>query len=509
MRDDTALVGLQKRKESAHGQERADRQHTKGKLTAWERICLLMDEGSFVETNMFLEHQCTYFDMDKKRQEGDGVITGYGKVNGRTVCVYAQDFTFLGGSISEENAKKIAEIQKKALKMGVPIIGLIDSSGARIQEGIHSLSGHGHIFFQNVQSSGKIPQISAIMGSCAGGASYSPALTDFVFMVRRSGTMFITGPKVVREAIGEEVSMEELGGTEVHAQISGMADYVLEDDVSCVDHIKQLLGYLPDNCRGSLPVRSNFHYDKKVLKSIKDVFPYSKRKTFDVRKLISLFFDRDSIFELKPEFAKNIVTAFARICGHPVGIVANQSMNLSGCIDINAADKAARFIRMCDSFNLPIITFVDVPGFLPGKAQEHQGIIRHGAKMLYAYSEAETLKITFILRKGYGGAYLAMCSKELGADQVYAWPGAEIAVMGAEAAVDVIFHKESTESKERRTEEYTNRFLNPDEAVHAGCVDEIIEPEQTRDKIVQILMLYQNENSYSYKKKKEHGNIPL
>ena len=490
--------------DTAHGLYRE--QKSSGKLTAWERVNLLIDSGTFVETNQLVEHRCVYFGMDARRTEGDGVITGYGKVNGRTVCVYAQDFTVLGGSISEMNAQKISDIQMKALKMQVPIIGLIDSSGARIQEGIQSLAGHGKIFFNNVQASGKIPQISAIMGSCAGGASYSPALTDFIIMVNKTGTMFITGPKVVKGAIGEEVTMEGLGGAEIHARKSGIADVVVQNDYECIKSIKKLLEYLPDHYQSKPAVNQRFSFRKKALDTIAEEFPDSKRRAFDVRKILVPLFDEDSVYEIKPEYATNIVTMFATLEGCPVGVVANQSLTLAGCLDLDAADKAARFIRICDSFNIPIITFVDVPGFLPGSEQEHKGIIRHGAKMLFAYSEATVPKLTVIVRKAYGGAYLAMCSKELGADMVYAWPGAEIAVMGAESAVDVLFRKAEPEEKAARLEEYQTQFLNPNIAVHMGYVDEIIDPCQTRTKLSSALKcLY----AASAREKTAHGNIPL
>ncbi len=506
MRDANSQRELIDRVDAAHGLYRAEKQKKSGKLSAWERINLLIDSGTFVETNMLVEHRCGYFGMEAKRTEGDGVITGFGKVNGRTVCVYAQDFTVLGGSISEMNAQKISDIQKKALKMQVPIIGLIDSSGARIQEGIQSLSGHGHIFFNNVQASGKIPQISAIMGSCAGGASYSPALTDFIIMVDKTGTMFITGPKVVKEAIGENITMEELGGAGIHARKSGIADVVVQNDYECIESIKTLLEYLPDNCLCKPAVSQKYVFNKKSLAAVQEDFPDSKRRAFDVRKILFRLFDEDSVYEIKPEFATNMVTMFAKLEGRPVGVVANQSLMLAGCIDIDAADKAARFIRICDSFNIPIITFVDVPGFLPGSAQEHRGIIRHGAKMLFAYSEATVPKLTVIIRKGYGGAYLAMCSKELGADVVYAWPDAEMAVMGAESAVDVLFRKSSDEEKRTRLEEYETQFLNPDIAVHMGYVDEIIEPQQTRARLAAVLNSYHDTGCQT---KTMHGNIPL
>ncbi len=411
---------LEQKKQVIHGEGRSAKQHDSGKLTAWERIRLLIDEDTFVETDMFLEHRCTYFGMDRKKQEGDGVITGYGKINGRPVCVYAQDFTVFGGSISEMNARKIAAIQKKALEMMVPIVALFDSGGARVQEGIQSLSGHGHIFYQNVQSSGKIPQISAIMGTCAGGASYSPALTDFVVMVDNTSNMFITGPKVVKAAIGQEVTMDELGGTLVHSELSGMADHVAGGDGECVSFIRQLLEYLPSNCQMMPGRQKNFAYTQRKLEEISDIIPESARHAYDMHRVIECLIDDGSAVEIKPKYAMNIITLFARIGGCPVGIVANQSAQKAGCIDIDAADKAARFVRICDNFNIPLLNLVDVSGFYPGKEQEQRGIIRHGAKMLFAYSEAEVLKITVIIRKAYGGAYLAMCSKELGADMVYA-----------------------------------------------------------------------------------------
>lgn len=500
------LDDLQNRKDDIRGVNRASKQHASGKLSAWERINLLMDEGTFIETEMFLEHRCTYFNMDLKRIEGDGVITGYGKVDGRIVCVYAQDFTVFGGSISEMNAKKISNIQKKALDMRVPIIGLIDSGGARVQEGIQSLSGHGNIFYNNVQASGKIPQISAIMGTCAGGASYSPALTDFIIMVENTGSMFITGPAVIKQAIGEEVTKDELGGAKVHAEISGMVDRVAENDQQCIQMIKCLLSYLPDNSYIEPSVYNKFHYTEQKEKNIRTIIPDSKRQVFDVRKLIDCIIDDNSSFEIKERFATNIVTMFATIGGYPIGIVANQSYQKAGCIDIDAADKAARFIRICDSFNIPLLNLVDVSGFYPGKEQEQRGIIRHGAKMLYAYSEAQVLKVTVIIRKGYGGAYLAMCSKELGADIVYAWPEAEMAVMGAEAAVEVLFKKADISDKARQLEEYKERFLNPYEAAHMGYVDEVIAPENTRDYVLRILKTYPRNKVL---KEHCHGNIPL
>ena len=498
---------LQERLDKAHGNLRKQKQHESGKLTAWERIMLLLDEGSFIEANVYLEHRCTYFGMEKRKQEGDGVISGIGKIQGRTVCVYAQDFTVFGGSIGKMNAKKIADIQEKALKMQVPIIGLFDSGGARVQEGIQGLSGHGNIFYNNVQSSGIIPQISAIMGNCAGGASYSPALTDFILMVEGISNMFITGPKVVKEAIGQVVSMEELGGTQIHSAISGMADLVADSEKSCIEMIKKLLSYLPDNYLSPPPLETKFFYKKERQKQIEEIIPLSSRTTFDTKEVIYCLIDEGSYLEIKEKHAPNMITMLARIGGHPIGIIANQSKEKAGCIDIDAADKAASFIRICDSFNLPLLNLVDVSGFYPGKEQEQRGIIRHGAKMLFAYSEATVLKITVVLRKAYGGSYLAMCSKELGADMVYAWPKAEIAVMSAPAAVDVLYADRSPQEKELYMEEYKEQLMTPFEAAHNGYVDEVILPSQTRDKLINILSLYENRKMHPGKI--PHKNIPL
>ena len=501
------LKNLEVRKSEVHGRERVARQHASGKLSAWERIQLLMDKGTFVETDVYLEHRCSYFGMDKNKTEGDGVIAGYGKVEGRTVCVYAQDFTVFGGSISEMNARKISNIQNKALQMEVPIVGLFDSGGARVQEGILGLSGHGNIFFNNVKASGKIPQISAIMGSCAGGASYSPALTDFIIMVDETSNMFITGPKVVKAAIGQTVTMDELGGAEIHARISGMADHVAKDDEDCIRYIRRLLQYLPDNFHESPARAGEYTFNGERGKTIASVIPESKRHAYDMHKIIDCLIDEGSGLEIKEKFASNIITMLARVGGYPVGIIANQSSRMAGCIDINAADKAAGFIRVCDSFNLPLLNLVDVSGFYPGKEQEQGGMIRHGAKMLFAYSEAEVLKITVILRKAYGGSYLAMCSKELGADVVYAWPKAEIAVMSAEAAVDVLFKNADGEQRQQYLKEYCRQFLNPFEAAHMGYVDEVIDPHLTRENIIKVLELYPGKKAAA--KKTAHGNIPL
>lgn len=498
---------LRERLKKVHGEHRKEKQHNSGKLTAWERINLLLDEGSFVESNVYLEHRCTYFGMDKRKQEGDGVIAGIGRINGRTVCVYAQDFTVFGGSIGKMNAKKISDIQTKALKMKVPIIGLFDSGGARVQEGIQGLSGHGNIFYNNVQASGLIPQISAIMGNCAGGASYSPALTDFILMVEGTSNMFITGPKVVKEAIGQVVSMEELGGTQIHSTMSGMADLVAKTEKDCISTIKKLLSYLPNHYREQPPIEQKIHHRKEKDRLIEEIIPESNRTTFDTKEVIHCLIDEGSALEIKKKHAPNIITMLARIGGYPVGIVANQSKEKAGCIDIDAADKAASFIRICDSFNIPLINLVDVSGFYPGKEQEQRGIIRHGAKMLFAYSEASVLKITIVLRKAYGGSYLAMCSKELGADMVYAWPKAEIAVMSAPAAVDVLYADRSPAEKEIYMKEYKEQLMTPFEAAHNGYVDEVINPSETRGKVINILSLFSSNEIRE--DKLPHKNIPL
>lgn len=507
MKKGQSFEELEQKKASIHGEERSEKQHKAGKRTAWERIQLLMDKGTFVETDMFLEHRCSYFGMEQKKMEGDGVITGYGKVDGRTVCVYAQDFTVFGGSISEMNAKKISNIQNKALKMRVPIVALYDSGGARVQEGICGLSGHGHIFYNNVKASGKIPQISAIMGTCAGGGAYSPALTDFVIMVDKTSNMFITGPKVVKNAIGQEVTMEELGGAKMHSTISGMADYVVSDDETCIQQIKTLLKYLPDSCTDIPKVFTDYKFSAKFKPDIASIIPESSRHPYDMHKVIECLIDDNSAMEIKENYATNMITMFARIGGYPVGIVGNQSAQKSGCIDIDAADKAAGFIRICDSFNIPLLNLVDVSGFYPGKEQEQRGIIRHGAKMLYAYSEAEVLKMTVIVRKAYGGAYLAMCSKELGADVVYAWPNTEMSVMSAQVAVDVLYKAADEEEREQHMEEYSKQFLNPYEAAHMGYVDEIIAPSQTRENLIKVLSNFWEHMDFS--EKQPHGNMPL
>lgn len=497
---------LQESRDEAHGEKRKASQHAKGKLSAWERIEYLLDAGSFVETNMHVQHRCTYFGMERREYAGDGVITGLGRIGGRPVCVFAQDFTVMGGSISEVNGQKITTLYEKALDMKVPVIGLFDSGGARVQEGISALSGFGHIFYCNVQASGVIPQIAAIMGNCAGGGAYSPALMDYMIMVK-SANLFIAGPKVVKEAIGQEVSLEELGGIKVHSEESGQVDFVAEDDRECLDYIRRLIWLLPGNCDEYPAVSQEYSYASSKLAAIGTILPKSNRRPYDVHEVMNCIIDDGSLMELKQYYAPNIVTAYARIGGHLIGIVANQPLDKAGCIDINASDKAARFVRMCDSYNIPLLTLVDVSGFYPGREQERGGLIRHGSKIIYAYAESRVCKITVILRKAYGGAYLAMCCKELGADIVYAWPGAEMAVMSAKAAADVLYRDISSQEKEQRIEEYEKLFFNPREAMRLGYIDEVIEPGETRDSILKALQ-FLTENRGN-RNKNRHGNIPL
>lgn len=497
---------LQAQRDDAHGENRKAAQHAKGKLSAWERIEYLLDEESFVETNMHMQHRCAYFGMERREYAGDGVITGIGRIGGRPVCVFAQDFTVMGGSISEVNGQKIAKLYEKALAMKIPVVGLFDSGGARVQEGISALSGFGRIFYCNVQASGIIPQIAAIMGNCAGGGAYSPALMDYIFMVK-SANLFIAGPKVVKEAIGQEVSLEELGGIKIHSEESGQVDFVAQDDRECLDYICRLVRLLPGNCDEYPSISGKYSYDPLKTVAIGKILPQCNRYPYDIYKVAENIVDDGSFMELKQYYAPNIVTAYARIGGRLIGIVANQPLDKAGCIDINASDKAARFVRMCDSYNIPLLTLVDVSGFYPGKEQEQGGLIRHGSKLIYAYAESRVCKITIILRKAYGGAYLAMCCKELGADIVYAWPSAEMAVMSARAAADVLYRDISQQEREEKIAEYENLFLNPKEAMRLGYIDEVIEPEETRDSILKALEIF-TENM-GKQGKKPHGNIPL
>ena len=506
------LEELEKRREAARlggGQARIDAQHAKGRLTARERLDILLDEGSFEELDMYVEHNCVEFGMEKTKVPGDGVVTGSGTINGRLVFVFSQDFTVFGGSLSERHAQKICKIMDMAMKVGAPVIGLNDSGGARIQEGVASLAGYAEVFQRNVLASGVVPQLSLIMGPCAGGAVYSPAMTDFIFMVKDSSYMFVTGPDVVKTVTNEVVTQEELGGAITHSTKSGVADLALEDDVDALLRARDFFDYLPLNNRAGAPHRESVDPFDRMIPSLDTLVPPSATKPYDMRELIRKVADDGDFFELQPGHAGNILIGFARIEGHTVGIVANQPMVLAGCLDINASKKAGRFVRFCDAFNIPILTFVDVPGFLPGVAQEHNGIIKHGAKLLFAYAEATVPKITVITRKAYGGAYDVMASKHLRGDLNYAWPTAEIAVMGAKGAVEIIFRKDigDVEAIAERTREYEARFANPFVAASMGFIDEVILPHTTRKRIaVGLRKLRTKQLSNPWKK---HDNIPL
>ncbi|WP_421379440.1 acyl-CoA carboxylase subunit beta [Bacillus salacetis] len=494
------------------GDKRIDKQHEKGKLTARERIDILVDEGSFVELNPFIEHRSTDFGLDEVKGPGDGVVTGYGKVNGRPIYLFSQDFTVFGGALGEMHAKKIAHVMDLAVKNGAPFIGLNDSGGARIQEGVVSLDGYGHIFYRNSIYSGVIPQISVIMGPCAGGAVYSPAITDFVFMVDKTSQMFITGPKVIETVTGEKISSEDLGGSKVHNTISGNAHFRGETEEEVLHSVRELLSYLPQNNEEKPPMLKADEEDD-YRPDLTDLIPFDAIRPYDVRKVVEQVVDEGSFMEVQKEFAKNIVVGLARIKGEVVGLVCNQPKVMAGGLDIDSSDKASRFIRFCDSFNIPLITFEDVTGFFPGIKQEHGGIIRHGAKILYAYSEATVPKMTVILRKAYGGAYVALNSKSIGADLVYSWPNAEIAVMGPQGAANIIFAREIQNSenpeavREQKIEEYREKFANPYVAAARGMVDDVIDPRETRIKLIQGLEMMRNKKEDRPKKK--HGNIPL
>ncbi|WNS74148.1 carboxyl transferase domain-containing protein [Bacillus sp. DTU_2020_1000418_1_SI_GHA_SEK_038] len=494
------------------GDERIAKQHEKGKLTARERIDLLVDPGTFVELNPFIEHRCTDFGLDEQKGPGDGVVTGYGKVNGRPIFLFSQDFTVFGGALGEMHAKKIANVMDLAAKNGAPFVGLNDSGGARIQEGVVSLDGYGHIFYRNSIYSGVIPQISVIMGPCAGGAVYSPAITDFVFMVENTSQMFITGPKVIETVTGEKISSEDLGGASVHNTISGNAHFKGKSEVEVIEQVRHLLSYLPQNYEEKPPMLEA-DKDDDYRPDLTDVIPFDAVRPYDVRKVIEQVVDNASFMEVHQDFAKNIVVGLARIKGEVVGLVCNQPKFMAGGLDIDSSDKAARFIRFCDSFNIPIITFEDVTGFFPGVKQEHGGIIRHGAKILYAYSEATVPKLTVILRKAFGGAYVALNSKAIGADLVFAWPNAEVAVMGPQGAANIIFAREIQNSEDpeatraQKIEEYREKFANPYVAASRGMVDDVIDPRETRIKLIQALEMLRNKQESRPKKK--HGNIPL
>lgn len=497
------------------GEKRISAQHAKGKLTARERLEILFDKDSFVEMDVFVKHRCNNFGMDEKELPGDGVVTGYGQVEGRLVFAFAQDFTVSGGSLGEYHAEKIVKMQSMALKMGAPVVGLQDSGGARVEEGVAALSGFGKIFRNNTISSGVIPQISVIMGPCAGGAVYSPAITDFVFMVDKTSQMFITGPNVIKTVTGEEVTAEQLGGAMTHNSISGVAHFIGADDRSTLLMVRELLGYMPSNNMETPPVKPSTDDVNRLIPQLNDMIPDNPNKAYDMYAVIRSIADDGKIFDIMPHYAKNIITCYIRLDGATIGVVANQPMFGAGCLDIDASDKAARFIRRCDAFNIPLLTIEDVPGFLPGTGQEHGGIIRHGAKMLYAYCEATVPKVTVILRKAYGGAYIGMCNKELGADVVMAWPSAQIAVMGASGAVNIIspIKKEIKEAddpqkvREEKIAEYEEKFNNPYRAAELGYVDDIIEPACTRQRVISALdMLRTKRESLPAKK---HGNIPL
>jgi propionyl-CoA carboxylase beta chain len=504
------LEELEKRRARAKlggGQARIDAQHARGKLTARERIELLLDSGSFEEFDMFVEHRGTEFGTEKNRIPGDGVVTGWGTINGRMVYVYAKDFTVLGGSTSEAHAQKICKIMDMAMQNGAPVIGLFDSGGARIQEGVAALAGFGEIFKRNVLASGVVPQISVIMGPCAGGDVYSPALTDFVFMVQGTSYMFITGPEVTKTVTHEDVTPEELGGSRIHTTRSSVADGAYENDVICLEEIRRLYDFLPLNNRDAAPSWPVEDDPRRLEMSLDTLVPENAGQPYDMMELIEKVIDEGDFFEIAQAFARNMITGFGRVEGSTVGFVANQPMALAGVLDSDASRKAARFVRFCDCFNIPLVTFVDVPGFMPGTAQEHGGIIKHGAKLLFAYAEATVPKVTVITRKAYGGAYDVMASKHMRADVNYAWPSAQIAVMGPKGAVEIIFRKQGPEAIAARTKEYEERFLNPFVAASRGYIDDVIRPHSTRWRIARALRMLKNKHVAQIWKK--HDNIPL
>ncbi len=502
------LEELNKLAELGGGEARKEKQHAAGKKTARERVLQLLDPGTFTEIDKLMTHRSYDFGMEANKIYGDGVVSGYGKVNGRLVYVFAQDFTVFGGSLSRANADKIIKVQELALKMGAPIIGLNDSGGARIQEGVESLAGYADIFYNNVISSGVIPQISAILGPCAGGAVYSPALTDFIFMVNEKSHMFVTGPDVIKTVTHEEVTKEELGGANTHNSKSGVAHFNGSDEEQTIMMIRELLSFIPSNNLEDAPIKTTIDSDERADESLEEIVPADPNKPYDMHEIIQKVIDNKHFLEVQPQYAQNMIVGFARFGGKPVGIVANQPQNLAGVLDINSSVKAARFVRFCDSFNIPLVTFVDVPGFLPGTNQEFGGIIKHGAKLLYAFAEATVPKITLITRKAYGGAYDVMSSKHIGADVNLAYPTAEIAVMGPEGAINIIHrNKLNDEEKAAAVEEYREKFANPYKAASLGYIDEIINPRDTRKKIIDALDMTQNKRKSNPPKK--HGNIPL
>jgi propionyl-CoA carboxylase beta chain len=497
--------------EEGGGPGRRERQHKEGKLSARERIELLLDEGTFEEIDKLIEHRCRDFGMDQQVIPGDGLVTGYGRINGRLAYVFAQDFTVFGGSLSETNAIKICKVMDLALKTGAPVIGLNDSGGARIQEGVLSLGGYADIFLRNTLASGVVPQISAVMGPCAGGAVYSPAITDFIFMVADTSYMFVTGPDVIKTVTHEDVTKEDLGGSMTHNAKSGVGHFIAADDKECVQMIRELLGYLPQNNREDAPRRATSDRIDRADPELDRIVPEESNQPYDIKEVITRVVDDGEFFEVQPHFAKNIVIGFARLDGRSAGIVANQPAFLAGCLDINSSVKGARFVRFCDAFNIPIVTFEDVPGFLPGTDQEFGGIIRHGAKLLYAYAEATVPKVTVITRKAYGGAYCVMGSKHLRTDVNLAWPSAEIAVMGAEGAVNIVYRRElSNGNGDLRAEkiaEFKDRFASPFVAAEHGFIDDVIEPHETRGRIIRALRML--ETKVDTMPRKKHGNIPL
>jgi propionyl-CoA carboxylase beta chain len=506
------LEQLEQKREAARlggGQKRINTQHKKGKLTARERLDVLLDEGSFEEWDMFVEHRCTDFGMEQNKVPGDGVVTGYGTINGRLVFVFSQDFTVFGGALSEAHAEKICKVMDQAMKVGAPVIGLNDSGGARIQEGVASLGGYADVFQKNVLASGVVPQISMIMGPCAGGAVYSPAMTDFIFMVKDSSYMFVTGPEVVKTVTHEEVTAEELGGASTHSAKSGVADLAFDNDIDALLMLRRFFNYLPQNNRQRAPHRPSQDKAERMDFSLDTLVPENPNKPYDIKELVLKVADDGDFFELQPDYAKNIVIGFARMGGETVGIVANQPLVLAGCLDIKSSVKAGRFVRFCDAFNIPIVTFVDVPGFMPGTAQEYGGIIKHGAKLLYAYAEATVPKITVITRKAYGGAYDVMASKHLRGDVNLAWPNAEIAVMGAKGAVEIIFREEKNDPAKlaAREAQYKAKFANPFVAGARGYIDDVILPHETRKRICRSLAMLKDKKLDNPWRK--HGNIPL
>ena len=495
------------------GAERIDAQHTRGRLTARERIELLLDKGSFREVDAFVVHRTTDFGLDKQKFLGDSVVTGWGTIEGRLTYIFSQDFTVFGGSLGEAHAEKICKIMDMAMKVGCPVIGINDSGGARIQEGVVSLGAYGDVFVRNVQCSGVIPQISVIMGPCAGGAVYSPALTDFIIMVRNSSYMFVTGPEVVKTVTHEEVTFEELGGADVHSEVSGVCHMAVDSEADALYLIRKLLGYLPQNNMEDPPFKSNGDDPLRMEEALDTIIPDDPGKPYDIKEVINLIVDDGQFFEIHEAYAQNIVVGFARLGGHSIGIVANQPAVLAGVLDIKSSEKAARFVRFCDSFNIPIVTFVDVPGFLPGTAQEHGGIIRAGSKLLYAFCEATVPKLTLVTRKAYGGAYDVMSSKHIRGDVNLAWPTAEIAVMGPDGAVNIIFRKELSQADDpvqRKAElvaEYREKFANPYIAANRGYIDDVIEPRETRQRLINALEMLSNKRDTNPPKK--HGCIPL